>query len=202
VKIGEGIMKPCDGIPDAIVVMMNPGSSRPLDRDYRTQVVSIEEVGSGGWKELIPTRPDNAQYQIMRVMLSQRWNHVRVLNLSDLRNGNSDNFRKDFSSVSDLSDCYPHSIFTEKRKAELHDRMRLNEGGFFILAWGSMKILKPLARKALAAAKGYLTVGVKVDGCNTSFRFASPYRKDHKLRWLQEIKKRLEKHSCAVRQTC
>jgi len=53
-------------------------------------------------KEIIPTKPDNAQYQIMRIMLLQKWEHVRVLNLSDLRNGNSGNFSIEYKELKKL----------------------------------------------------------------------------------------------------
>ena len=87
-------------VPDAVVIMMNPGSSRPLDMSYIPKCYSVSDVLGGGWsRELIPARPDNAQYQLMRLMLLKKWKHVRVLNLSDLRNGNSGNFSVDFEDA-------------------------------------------------------------------------------------------------------
>lgn len=75
--------------PCAVVVMMNPGSSRPVDTDYVPKRHTVCEISSGDWeKHLVPTKPDNAQYQIMRLMLLKGWKHLRVVNLSDLRNHN------------------------------------------------------------------------------------------------------------------
>lgn len=58
--------------PDLMVVMMNPGSSRPID--------GIED----NTKESLAI-PDNTQNQIMKVMLNCNLQHARVLNLSDLK---------------------------------------------------------------------------------------------------------------------
>lgn len=68
--------------PDAVFIMMNPGSSRPLTEvDNRIHAKAIHELPIS----LVPTKPDTTQYQVMRVMHHCEWRHVRVLNLSDLR---------------------------------------------------------------------------------------------------------------------
>ena len=55
--------------PDAAVVMMNPGSSKPAAADYEIPVFYWEErLACYEKAAVIPTVPDNAQYQIMRVM--------------------------------------------------------------------------------------------------------------------------------------
>ena len=65
------------GLPDAFVIMMNPGSSRPLDKTYSPNLFSVDDIFSNNWKkEIVPTRPDNAQYQIMRLMLLNDWKYV------------------------------------------------------------------------------------------------------------------------------
>lgn len=49
--------------PCAVVVMMNPGSSTPLDINYAPQIFLPHEIMDDSWdKEIIPTKPDNAQY--------------------------------------------------------------------------------------------------------------------------------------------
>jgi len=64
--------------PDAVFIMMNPGSSRPLvevNNNISEKNISQLEVS------LVPTKPDTTQYQVMRLMHYCSWNHVRVLNL-------------------------------------------------------------------------------------------------------------------------
>ena len=62
--------------PDLMVVMMNPGSSRPED---------------GNEKNIIASKavPDKTQDQIMKVMNNCNFNYARILNLSDLREAKS-----------------------------------------------------------------------------------------------------------------
>ncbi len=68
--------------PDAVFIMMNPGSSRPLiEVRNHIHAEAIHEL----LISLVPTKPDTTQYQVMRVMHYCEWRHVRVLNLSDLR---------------------------------------------------------------------------------------------------------------------
>ena len=45
-------------LPDAVVIMMNPGSSRPLDRKYMPKPYTFNEIFTGRWKkESVPAYP-------------------------------------------------------------------------------------------------------------------------------------------------
>jgi hypothetical protein len=79
-----------DAAPDAIVVMMNPGSSQPTD----SVPEEVELTRFLLTLKLVATKPDTTQYQIMRLMHYCGWDHVRVLNLSDLREASSASFVK------------------------------------------------------------------------------------------------------------
>lgn len=65
--------------PDIMVVMMNPGSSRPIDGIDNNKLESLAV-------------PDNTQSQIMKVMLNSNLQYARILNLSDLREAKSNIF--------------------------------------------------------------------------------------------------------------
>ena len=74
------LQKILDHEPDLLVVMMNPGGSKPLGALWDA------DANQG----FTAAQPDRTQYQIMRLMLvAQRdgipWHHARILNLSDLR---------------------------------------------------------------------------------------------------------------------
>ena len=144
-------------------------------------------------KELVSTRPDNAQYQIMRVMLDQDWKHVRVLNLSDLRDGSSGGFHKKFLRASTLYNYHPHSIFNQKRRKELLSSLAMKSKKIIIVAWGSLNILNGLAKEALEALDGNKIIGINNNGDKASFRHANPYKKDLKLKWLQDIQEKINK---------
>src|SRR6056297_1192202 len=82
--------------PDAIFVMMNPGSSQPLvEVDYLLDTDEIAHLQIS----LVPTKPDTTQYQVMRIMRLMSWKHVRVLNLSDVRSPKSPEFFKQFHEL-------------------------------------------------------------------------------------------------------
>ena len=180
-------------LPDAVFIMMNPGSSRPLDRNYKERIFDIATTHSGGCaRDVIPTRPDNAQYQIMRVMLLEGWRFVRVLNLSDLRNGNSGNFSREFQKASEIDGSHPHSILHPERREEFCKYIETNNGPI-IAAWGDIGVLSKLAEEALDLLKNKILTGIRLSEPSSSFRYPSPYKKTDKLKWLREIKTELEK---------
>lgn len=187
---------------DAIVIMMNPGSSRPIDVKYRgASLVKSALFSSRLVKDVIPTYPDNAQYQIMRVMKKQKWRYVRILNLSDLRNGNSDDFSLDFTKASEVDESHPHSIIHPGREHEFDKYVYDENNGPVIAAWGNIKILHPFAKNALIKLKHKSVVGVKDNNCPYVFKYASPYRKSHKLNWLVEVESELTKYYNVINAT-
>jgi hypothetical protein len=169
--------------------MMNPGSSKPLSSDYKPNKFSIDEITSEDWKkEVIPSRPDNAQYQIMRLMLFKEWKHVRILNLSDLRNGNSGKFSVEFKGAEQLDPSNPHSITHKHRRREL--LKYCDEIQIVVAAWGANEVLRKIA-------VNFLRVIPNVQGLELEdprYRYPSPYKKDQKLHWLKCINSNL--NSC------
>lgn len=165
--------------PNAVVVMMNPGSCRPVEPDYTPRLNTVSEVTSPTWEKiLVPARPDNAQYQIMRLMLLKEWKHVRILNLSDLRNGNSRDFSLDFATANSLDPSSPHSITHTGRLQELK-RSCLGVP-LVIAAWGTNEVLRQMAESFLSK--------IRVRGISLNrpwYRYPSPYRKDQKIEWVK-----------------
>ena len=114
VSKGSGVIV---GSPELLVVMMNPGSSKPMDEAH--------------WQVngLVPAWPDKTQYQIMRVMHRCGIKTTRVINLSDLCEPNSHRF---IAAISTLPT--EHSIFAEERDNEL---AAVSAGcGAVVSAWG------------------------------------------------------------------
>ena len=186
--VSKSIDSVTNSIPCAVIVMMNPGSSKPADSSYIPKKYSISQITSESWvKEMIPTKPDNAQYQIMRLMLLKRWKHVRILNLSDLRNGNSGNFSIEFQKSLELDSSAPHSLIHKKRRAELLNYC--SESQTVIAAWGSTEVLRNFA-------EDFLRLFPNVEGIPLGapwYRYPSPYRKDQKLDWLKAVNEELKR---------
>ncbi|MBT8394011.1 MAG: hypothetical protein HKO81_02340 [Flavobacteriaceae bacterium] len=178
-------------LPDIIVIMMNPGSSVPLDKSYGPRTFTKEEVFKFKTKEIIAARPDNAQYQIMRLMEINNWNFVRILNLSDLRNGNSGKFRNDFKNASKLDKTNPHCLTHFLRKEELTNSIK-SKSNTIIAAWGDIAELRDSAESILK--QNINIIGLK-KGETPNFRYASPYLKTQKIEWLLEIQKELNKNN-------
>ncbi len=164
--------------------MMNPGSSVPRDKKYCPIQYSLDDIFSRNWeKEIVPTRPDNAQYQIMRLMTLNDWKRVKVLNLSDLRNGNSGEFSKEFERAEAIDPSSPHCITNESRSAELNDLLTTKPNGFVVAAWGSVDVLKGSAMKMIACQPTLLGIKLNVPW----YKYASPRQKEQKLDWLMKM---------------
>jgi hypothetical protein len=165
-----------DREPDLLVIMMNPGASRPLDALWNAS-------GSGGFTEAVP---DRTQYQIMRLLLAARhagqdWQHARVLNLSDLRTPQSAVLQQKLIQYqADLS----HSVFAPERKAECAEYFA-HMSTPVLCAWGLHPGLVPWAQRALAAAKGHAVYGLSEDGI--LYRHPLPQRHDLQQRWLEQV---------------
>lgn len=131
--LGAGGRSLLDLRPDAVCIMMNPGSSMPL-----------AEPGEAQAPALVPARPDRTQHQIMRLMEALGWNHVRVLNLSDIREPRSRLFHERFRVLESALGYQDHSIFSENRRSELARRLLRKPGAPIICAWGVSPRLDPL----------------------------------------------------------
>lgn len=116
--------------PDLLVIMMNPGSSRPEE----------------GFAEniLVDTVYDTTQTRIAKVMKRCGFSYCRVLNLSDLREASAKKFCE---NLKELNSQYPeHCIFHRNREDELSTLFVA--GVPVIKAWGVNKKLTDLAKLA------------------------------------------------------
>ena len=159
------------GLPDAVFIMMNPGSSRTVE----TSPSSIRDVGAiSDCKTFVQTRPDTTQYQVMRVMTRLGWQHVRVLNLSDLREPKSSVFATTFRSIELNYGYTAHSLFSPIRTQELTVELRRKVDAPLICAWGVSPKLNslicvaaPVLRDA-GICRGYLTIHQKTRGLHSN----------------------------------
>ena len=160
--------------PDLMVVMMNPGSSYPLDTLERNSGVS--------------THPDNTQLQIVKVMESCGFTHARVLNLSDFRTPKSDDLFKFINSVDESK--IPHSIFFEERQLEL-ETLFSNQVPV-IYAWGVDPRLVPLALKAVKRLKVARPTGLLKKDFTCSYYHPLPRNRDGQKDWVTKISAQLK----------
>ncbi|MFS1982612.1 DUF1643 domain-containing protein [Vibrio breoganii] len=156
--------------PDLMVVMMNPGSSQPLDGNESNHKPSI-------------TKPDETQRQIAEVMRKATFSYARVLNLSDYRTPCSAELYRFIESEKSLT--FPHSIFSPQRKAEL-SQLFVQEVPV-IYAWGVDPRLEAFARMAIQAIDHPSPVGLLKMGTQSAYYHPLPRDKSKQTNWVNQI---------------
>ena len=162
--------------PDLLVVMMNPGASRPLNALWDTG------VNQG----FTAAQPDRTQYQIMRLMMYAQknglsWEHARIFNLSDLRTPKSAEMMHKLK-IYQTDDS--HSLFSKTRSKECEDYFAGSEVPV-LCAWGLGAVFEPLALAALQAVRKHPLLGITTNG--VMYRHPLPQRYDFQLEWLEQI---------------
>ncbi|PCI88145.1 MAG: DUF1643 domain-containing protein [Hyphomicrobiales bacterium] len=135
-----------DMLPDAVMIMMNPGSSQPLEGIDHLKPLSKTAMVP---QNLVATKPDTTQYQVMRVMHYMNWQHVRVINLSDLREAKSPLFIKKYMWLEAEFGFDLHSIFAARRADELARVLKRKNAAPIINGWGVSEKLDALIARAL-----------------------------------------------------
>lgn len=160
--------------PDLMVVMMNPGSSKPEDGNDKNTIESNAV-------------PDKTQDQIMKVMNNCNFNYSRVLNLSDIRESKSKNFYFKLNEFKDI----PHSIFDDARVNDFEALFVRDVPVIF--AWGADKNLESLATKAIERINESNPYGLLKKG--TSYGYYHPLPPDYykQAKWCEDISKALKK---------
>lgn len=137
---------------ELIVIMMNPGASRPSKKGSRIlkNLKSVREVNAHD--EFVDAIPDKTQDKIMEFMNLADINYVRIFNISDLKEVKSSIFYRKLKTMSNF-----HSIFSPERK---DDRLLLKDDLPCLLAWGcsrqkSFSLLKDDAKRWLRQRKTF-----------------------------------------------
>lgn len=164
--------------PDLIVVMMNPGSSFPLDGIDNSSTPSAAE-------------PDKTQEQIMRLMDNASLNYARVLNLSDLRTPKSSDLLKFLKS--NKSKDVDHSIFSASRKTDLDLLFVPNVPVVF--GWGVDEALAPLAKQAITTLRVEKPLGKFKTGTEYSYYHPLPRTLLAQQEWVQLVSDQLLRSS-------
>ena len=172
-------------MPDAVFIMMNPGSSRPLiEVRNHIHAKAIHELPIS----LVPTKPDTTQYQVMRIMHYCEWHHVRVLNLSDLRCSRSGTFFKQFKQLEEEVPFDSHSIFSSRRKHELALKLTKHSTIPVIRAWGVSEKLDPLIERYTSTITKNKTIrGLLKEGTTNKYLHPLPSLQKQKLSWVNRM---------------
>lgn len=176
----------CASVPDAVVIMMNPGSSRPIEDGDTDSLLSMP-LPKNFKKPLVLTQPDNTQYQLMRIAASKGWIHVRILNISDIRDPKSPNFIARTKALDGIPGGEAHSLFSKVRKTEREQMLKRKPSAPFILGWGQDAGLIPLAKQCLDCIQGEKIVTVPAGSDPALTAHPSPMLQAKKEAWLENI---------------
>lgn len=172
-------------VTDALFVMVNPGSCQPVNEAYQYPYFT----GNLQEAPLVPAKSDPTQYQIMRLMERENWNIIYIINLSDLRAGNINDF-KGYLKLFDAQNNNTHSIFSTERIDEIATLLSKNTK--IIAGWGTQPFMKKKMQHALSVFSEY----GKVFGLphKTSPYYYHPYPMiQHKcIKWLDDMCVQLE----------
>ena len=173
-------------VPNAIFIMMNPGSSKPLagtEKVITTDLMDQLEVS------LVPAEPDVTQYQVMQVMSQCNWSHVRVLNLSDIRQAVSMKFISQCRTLKTQSGFTAHSIFSAERAIELSRKLCLAEKKAvpMVFAWGVNKGLDPLIEECLKKVPQSACFGLLKSKTHNKYFHPLPRLKSSRVKWVNDM---------------
>jgi len=160
--------------PDLMVVMMNPGKSKPKDGNNKN-TKSSKAIS------------DKTQDQIIKIMDNCNFNYARILNLSDFRETKSKIF---YSKLKELEKI-PHSIFDDDRINDFETLFIKNIP--IIFAWGVDKRLMPLANKAIKRINVLNPFGLLKKDTISSYYHPLPHNYYEQEKWCEEITEQIFK---------
>ncbi len=162
-------------IPDLLVVMMNPGKSKPIDgidnNNRETEAI-----------------PDQTQNQIMRIMINCEFEYARILNLSDARETSSEEFYQMIPQFE--SEKIAHSIFDNRRKDDLE--IFLVKDVATIFAWGVDNALTELAKTAIEKIETKNIYGIKKEKTEFAYYHPLPPNSHKQKEWVEKITEQIK----------
>lgn len=156
--------------PDLMVVMMNPGSSKPIDEN-QSDSVETEAI------------PDKTQDQIMRIMENCKFEFARILDLSDLREPKSSVFYEKIEELEKQN--ISHSIFDINRIADYEELFVKNIPVIF--AWGVSEKLHELASIAINRIGETKQIGLKKSEYKYAYYHPLPQNYTKQREWVERI---------------
>jgi hypothetical protein len=121
----------------------------------------------------------------MRLMKLIGWKSVSIINLSDLRAGNIDDFKGLLEEAEERGFHY-HTIFSPERTKELNAVMNSCSGPLLI-AWGTNKLLEALASNALSVLPRQRIIGIPYTS-SPFYSHINPILKERQLEILSKMK--------------
>ena len=128
----------------------------------------------------------------MRVAVSKGWKHIRVLNLSDLRDPKSGSFIQKSEVLAEIMGGHVHSLFCSERYKECTHALNRKHKTPIVLGWGQDLGLLPLVKQCLKRIGDEPTCAVPSEVHPLLNAHPSPMLQNKKLLWLETIAKKLD----------
>ena len=161
--------------PDLLVVMMNPGNSKPVDGRYDDGRVT-------------EAKPDRTQMQIMRFMNNSGFDYCRIINLTDIQETKSKALIEILEKPK--TKRIAHSIFDAKRQEEFKDLYPKNR--LTLLAWGVNEALNELAQQAMKKLGNDNILGLKKENSKLAYYHPLPPSYYKQQQWVHQISEQLK----------
>jgi hypothetical protein len=169
---------------DAVFVMMNPGSSKPESK---------ADNGQGPWSEtkifvdLVKAKPDPTQYMLASLAIEKGWKRILVINLSDVREADSNKFVKKLKQLP----VY-HSVFSTSRNDDLRKLLEKSKDKRKVyVAWGlkQEKVFLELATmvKRRIEDMGFEPIGVEAEFNDVLYEHPLPKTWEKRRVWLRKM---------------
>lgn len=171
---------------DALFVLLNPGKCLPVDGQETISLLT----GEVDVLPLLRATPDNTMYQLMRLMERMKWNHVEIINLTDVITGKFEEYLECQLGMKVHHDNR-HSIFSIDRYHELLDRVE--NAGVIIAGWGT----KSQITSAAAEANTILGELAEVKGLryrqHPLYYHPFPWLQSRCVTWLDDMEEQLKR---------
>lgn len=171
---------------DAYIIMINPGSCSPKDGKDAVDVSEYtyyKRYAIEANYNIVEARSDMAQKCIMSLMETCRLKKVRILNLSDIREGN---LNKALNSIgSDIEKRKEASIFSPERETER--KIVMPNDAVCIASWGLDNRLFDLKQQAFNCIGENRIIGVCKDKQKLAYKYIKPRGIDDQKQVILEL---------------
>lgn len=182
-----------DCTPEAYFCMMNPGSSEPqptAEENYQGPPEYDLDETLPSWilqTPMVSAKPDTTQYMVMNVMEYVGFNHVRVINLSDIRESKSGKFVDKIESFYGAHEHHVHSLFDPLRKEELKLALGDEKKVPVVAAWGKNRKYINLIHLCKAGIAGTPCYGLFGDRKKLLAKHPLPPDWNKQMVWLADM---------------
>lgn len=167
-------------VPDALYIMMNPGSCDTEEHPYEKLDLNNYKINFTN-KYLVNCSIDNTLQRIMTLSFHKNWRHFRVINTSDIRFQKGEKFEDVVKRFEGKTKSSIHSIFHHQRHEELLNAIKGLVNQPVVLAMGVDNNLQDMVIRVLDEQGVQNCYGIK----NLKGKYNHPLVRE--FSWVEQI---------------